>query len=58
MAIVGAFINPIGAFIVLGIEMLIGYELSIVDAWILFFIGLAITALIFYRRDVTDKGEE
>jgi hypothetical protein len=58
MAVVGAFINPIGAFIVLGIEMLIGYELSIVDAWILFFVGIAIMALIFYSRDVRDKGEE
>jgi len=58
MAVVGAFINPIGAFIVLGIEMLIGYELSIVDAWVLFFIGLAITMLIFYSRDVLTKSEE
>jgi len=58
MAVVGAFINPIGAFIVLGIEMLIGYELSIIDGWILFFVGLAITALIFYSRDIRDKGEE
>jgi len=57
MAVVGAFINPIGAFIVLGIEMIIGYELSIVDSWILFFVGLAITALIFYSRDST-KIEE
>jgi len=58
MAVVGAFINPIGAFIVLGIEMIIGYELSIINAWILFIIGLAITTLIFYRRAIAMKKEE